>query len=231
MAIDTIRVDIRGGGACGQGPDCLEFVASWERWMAKNARRPLAMLDCSPGYRQRLGRNGRQMLNKADRLYSYRPIVRNEHLAAMHVVNTSAEVRQGRVMSAAYREPLEPGAAARLCSYHRDEWHGGFEDGRLVVYARAEMFGDLALLNTILSDKAAGGAMVDALGIDEQRRAPRRAARRAVAELPSHRVCLRDALGLQAPVRLPARAGGIVVRGAGTPDCLGKASRRKEHRR
>ncbi len=158
--LDAIRVDLRGDGACGHGPDCIEFVAAWERWMAKNARRPLAILDCRPGYRERLGRNGRQMLNKADRLYSYRPIVRNDHLAAMHAVNTSAEVRQGRVMSAAYREPLEPSQPARLCGYHSDSWHAGFDgDGRLVVYARAEMFGDLCIPNTLISDRAAPGAM------------------------------------------------------------------------
>lgn len=157
VAAPVLTVDLAGSqDSCG--PDCSEFVATWTAWLAKNGRDTLAVADCSPGYRDRLGRNGRQMLNKADRLYTYRPIVRNEHLDAMYAINTSVPVRQERPMTAAYREPLELGAAARLCDYHQDRWAGGFDQGgTLRAYARAEGFGDFWILNTIIGDRAAGG--------------------------------------------------------------------------
>ncbi len=155
----SIAVDLVGDRTrCG--PDCPAFLAKWLEWWAAKTYQPLAILDCSPGYRTRLARNPRNMLRKADRLYTYRLINRNDHLDEIHAINLSMPARQGRPMTKAYVDPPEPATPERLCTVHRDEWHGGFDtDGTLRVYGRLEVLNMVGVLNTILGDRSAGAAM------------------------------------------------------------------------
>jgi hypothetical protein len=157
--VKSIRVDLVGATA-SCGPDCASFLETWTDWWASKSCRPLALLDCSPGYRGRLQAKSRNMLSKADRLYTYRLIDRNDHLDEIYAINTSTPVRQGRPMTDAYQEPPRPSTSASLCTVHRDEWHGCFDhDGHLRAYARLEVLNEIGILNTIIGDRAAGGAM------------------------------------------------------------------------
>ncbi len=155
----SIHVDLVGDTtSCGL--DCPVFIGRWLEWWAAKTMQPLAILDCTPGYRERIGRNARNMLRKADRLYTYKLIDRSDHLDAIHAVNVSLPERQGRPMTAAYRERPIPSTAEQLCRVHRDEWHAGFDAaGTLRAYARLEVLNESGILNTILGDRTAGGVM------------------------------------------------------------------------
>lgn len=159
MVLLTLRVDLVGDtSSCG--PDCTTFIETWRGWWTAKTRQPLALLDCAPGYRSRLSAKSRNMLRKADRLYTYRVINRSLHLDEIHAINTSLPARQGRPMTEQYRNPPEPTTPAQLCEVHRDEWYGCFDaDRRLRAYARLEVLNEIGILNTIIGDRTAGAAM------------------------------------------------------------------------
>ena len=119
------------------GPDCQDFVAKWSLWWRRQKDEPLAMLDCTVPYMELVGRNTRNMVRKAIRLYDYRPFDYNDHLPEIDAINVSKPRRQGRPMEGWYTEPARPTLPARLCETHRDQWDGAFrrEDDVLVAYA------------------------------------------------------------------------------------------------
>lgn len=148
--------------AAGCGPDCAAFVAKWSEWWRLKTRHPLAILDCSEDYLQVIGRNSRNMVRKADRLYVFRPMVYNDHLAEIDVINASKAVRQGRPMSGWYTEPAQPSIPAHLCDTHSDVWHGAFccSDDSLAAFARlARVSDELGILVSFLGHAEASAAM------------------------------------------------------------------------
>jgi hypothetical protein len=95
----------------------------------------------------------RTRTNRAERLgYQARAIKREEYAEDIFEINTSKEVRQGRPMTAAYRErqnflplPEYP------CPFHGIETYGVVDaHGTLAAYLWLYRVGDLALVSSIL---------------------------------------------------------------------------------
>lgn len=147
--------------ACGD--ECAEFIQKWSSWWAQKTREPMAMLEVTSldEYLQFIGRKSRNMVSKANRLYEYRRIQHNEHLDGIGAVARSKRFRQGIPMEGWYTKPVEPQRPLRLCALHSDEWYAGFErtSGRMVCFARLEVFNELGILNSILGDPTAGASI------------------------------------------------------------------------
>jgi len=144
------------------GPDCAAFVEKWRAWWREKKRWPFAIVDCSPGYLERLDRKSRAMVRKANRLYTYRSMDFNAHLAEVDAINASKPSRQGRPMQGWYTQPAQPTRPARLCAVHGDAWHGAFrrDDDALVAFARlARVSDELGILVSIMSHRDAAAAM------------------------------------------------------------------------
>lgn len=159
----TTALNLQGGDGRDCGPDCAAFVDKWSKWWQVKTRVPLALLRIEPigDYLQTIGPKSRNMVSKANRLYEYRHIEFNEHLADIEHVAQSKSERQGIPMEGWYTEPVVAQTPAKLCAIHRDEWHGGFsrEDGSMVAFARIEVLNQLGILNSILGHPDAGGAV------------------------------------------------------------------------
>lgn len=156
---DVLTIDLIGDtSSCG--PDCPSFIEMWLEWWDDRSRRALAIADCEE-YVPRLRRKSRAMVRQADRRYEYRSFAYNDQLDGIYSVNTSRDERQGRPMSASYREQPKPlSDTFHLCSVHRDTWYGSFEkDGTLAGYCRLEKLNEIGILNTILGRAGATGAI------------------------------------------------------------------------
>jgi hypothetical protein len=143
------------------GPDCAAFRQKWrEWWNTKMVGFPVAILDCRPGYMDRLDDKGRNMVRKATRNYVCRRFDYNAELAGIDEVNASKPERQGKPMSGWYAEPAQPTLPMSLCPRHRDLWFGAFfPDGNLAAYCHLELVGDLAIINSILGHAEAPAAV------------------------------------------------------------------------
>lgn len=141
------------------GPDCWKFIERWEAWWQKNTAHPMAMIDCAPGYFDRLKRESRKMVRKARRRYTYLPFNYNEHLQEIDKINLSKPIRQKRPMQGWYTQPATPTHPEHLCAVHSDTWHGAFLNGVLVAYARFCRIGDLGVPMSILGHPNATGAV------------------------------------------------------------------------
>lgn len=155
-------IDLIGDtSACGH--DCAWFIDKWASWWAQKTRDPLAMLEVTSldEYLHFIGGKSRNMVSKAKRLYTFSRIAFNDHLAGIEAVARSSPIRQGMPMEGWYTKPVETATPARLCALHADEWYGAFEreSGRMVAFARLEVLNELGILNSILGDRSAGGAV------------------------------------------------------------------------
>ena len=98
-------------------------------------------------------RTARKRADRAERLgYRFAEIKREEYDNDIFEINTSLDMRQGRPMSAAYRErvhylPLPESA----CEHHAIKTYGVINDrGTLVAYLWLYRSGELALVSSIL---------------------------------------------------------------------------------
>jgi len=84
--------------------------------------------------------------------YDVTPILRHERADEIHAINTSADVRQGRPMTAGYRErPSETPLPDYPCARHGVYTYGvETADGELVAYLWLYRSGQLALVSQIL---------------------------------------------------------------------------------
>jgi hypothetical protein len=149
--IDAVAIDIHGDRTlCG--PDCNAFLTKWGRWWGGQSERPVALLVAGPGYKARCGQKTRNMVSKADRLYTFRPFEHNDEIEAMHEINVSRPARQGKPMSDRYRRPPIPIVRPwQTCDLHQSLWWGAFDvDGRLRGYCNLIRLNDLGVVNTIL---------------------------------------------------------------------------------
>jgi hypothetical protein len=82
-------------------------------------------------------------------------IERNDHVEAIHAINTSVEQRQGRPMDSAYlhkRERFE-----RLANFR---YYGVLDaDGRLVAYANLGMYGNFGAFSQLIGHRNNDGVM------------------------------------------------------------------------
>jgi len=148
--------------ACGD--ECQAFIGKWAEWWAEKTREhAMALLEVTSldEYRRFVGPKSRNMINKANRLYEYRKIDRNEHLEGIEAVGRSKPIRQGIPMVGWYTEPVKPQRPLRLCALHADEWYAGFrrDDGRMVCFANLKVLNELGILNSIMGDPSAGAAV------------------------------------------------------------------------
>jgi hypothetical protein len=155
-------IDLVGDtSACGD--ECPAFIAKWAEWWAEKTRDTLAILEVTSleEYRRFVGPKSRNMINKANRLYEYRRIQRNDHLDGIAAVARSKPVRQGIPMVGWYTQPVKPQRPLRLCPLHADEWYAGFEreTGRMVCFANLKVLNELGILNSIIGDPSAGAAV------------------------------------------------------------------------
>ena len=92
----------------------------------------------------------RNMVRKADKLFTYRLFDRNDYLTDIYEINTSKPIRQGP-MSEGYLE--QPKASSnKLSNYatYQQEFVGAFKDGKLVAYINALVCGRIYIFNQIL---------------------------------------------------------------------------------
>ena len=87
--------------------------------------------------------------------YVFAEIERNEHVDAIHDINTSVECRQGRPMDSAYLQKQE--RFERLRNYR---YYGVLDgDGRLVAYANLGMYGNFSAFSQLIGHRNNDGIM------------------------------------------------------------------------
>jgi hypothetical protein len=98
-------------------------------------------------------RTARKRAMRAERHgYRFQVVKRHEHADDIYAINTSLAVRQGRPMTAGYKErPSETPLTAYACGRHAIRTYGILSaDRRLVAYLWLYRAGDLALVSSIL---------------------------------------------------------------------------------
>lgn len=103
------------------------------------------------------GRNGGAHHARRARARGYvlADIDRNEHLDAIHAINTAIDERQGRPMDDSYRARPEP--YERLANYHH---FGVFNaEGKLMAYAEMGRFGNFCAFSRLIGHRNNDGFM------------------------------------------------------------------------
>jgi hypothetical protein len=97
-------------------------------------------------------RTARKRADRAARLgYFAERVSREKFCDDLHAINTSLDERQGREMTAAYRQPVSLGPLpAYRCGRHAIHTYGVLLGSRLVAYLWLYRAGDLALVSSIL---------------------------------------------------------------------------------
>jgi len=134
------------------GPDCPAFIRRWTEWWAKQAAAPVALL-ATDSYSDRVGQKTRNMIRKANRLYTFAEFPHNDFLDDMHRVNISRAERQGKPMTDRYRVPPTPiRRHLDLCEAHRATWWGGFDtdSAQLRGYCNLIILNEVGVVNSIL---------------------------------------------------------------------------------
>lgn len=153
MSTETITgVTISVEAACDY-PECAGFAFPLYRQLSSGYE-TCSVLPITSLEEWRAGhRTARKRADHAKRLgYSFREVAREEHDEDIFQINTSKDSRQGRPMSAGYRErthflplPDYPCPRHAICTY------GVLNDrGTLVAYLWLYRSGDLALVSSIL---------------------------------------------------------------------------------
>lgn len=146
-ALERIEVDLTGDctGACVSW--LKPWYAFWERWSAE----PVALLTCA-GYYEGLRPKSRSMVRQAERRYTFREFVHNDHRAEIEAINFSKSETSEGPMRGWYTEPVRPLGPQGTCPKHRDAWHGGFDaDGVLRGYSRLIVLNEIAVIHDIFS--------------------------------------------------------------------------------
>ncbi|WP_296944864.1 hypothetical protein [uncultured Massilia sp.] len=87
--------------------------------------------------------------------YVCRPIERNEHVDAIHAINTALDTRQGRPMDDHYRRK-----ATRFETQPHYEYYGVLDGGgRLVAYANIARYGDFSAFSQLIGLRNNDGIM------------------------------------------------------------------------
>lgn len=97
-------------------------------------------------------RTARKRADRATRLgYYFTPIIARHFIDDLYAINTSLSERQGRPMSAAYRErPSASPDPLYLCPRHGVRRYGVLQSGVLRAYCWLYRMGELALVSSIL---------------------------------------------------------------------------------
>lgn len=157
-----MKIDIVGNrDNCG--PGCDAFIAKWSAWTKVYEGQEMAILKIDPFYYDNLESDTRYMIRKASkRGYTFGYFDYNSFLYDIYQINTSKEVRQGKVMSQSYLEyPTAIGVDQSRCDLHRYVRIGGFKDSRLLAYCAVAVLNEAAILNTIIghADALTDGVM------------------------------------------------------------------------
>lgn len=87
--------------------------------------------------------------------YVFREIERNEHVDAIHAINTSVGQRQGRPMDCTYLQKRE-----RFEQLRNFRYYGVFNaDGQLVAYANLGLYGNFGAFSQLIGQRNNDGAM------------------------------------------------------------------------
>ncbi len=76
--------------------------------------------------------------------------LRNECLDAIHEINNSADIRQGRVMSKSYRDYPAKYTSEPTCDSHFANWVFTFKENKLLAYITANHCGELSAASQLL---------------------------------------------------------------------------------
>jgi tetratricopeptide (TPR) repeat protein len=121
---------------------------------------PIAMIVTPEKYEEYLeaiGPKSRNMLRKVERRgYTFHRFNRNDHLHDLHEINTSKELRGGRIMTSEYRQFPQPtsGGNGSYCSQHHVIYHGCFRGKKLVAYCSIQYLHELGIVDLILGHGA-----------------------------------------------------------------------------
>lgn len=149
------RVSLNLRSDCGD-ERCEYFLDRWSSWCLDREGKELALLAIVPVStysRDVLDAKSRNMVVKAGRYFTYRVFDYNEELNPIHAINTSKAYRQGKPMTAAYREYPKPILQPwNLCILRHDfvDFGGYDEGGTLRAYIRMAVVGEIAIINQIM---------------------------------------------------------------------------------
>jgi len=89
--------------------------------------------------------------------------LRNECLDAIHEINNSAEIRQGRIMSKSYRDYPVAYTSEPTCTDHYSNWIFCFIENKLLAYITSNHCGELSAASQILghADHLHSGIMLN----------------------------------------------------------------------
>jgi hypothetical protein len=145
-------------GECTR-PDCLEFAANLRDKIAdRRYQVGVSIMDCPNSLLdwRAMHRTARKRADHSSRLgYVFSEVDYSQYDDDMFEINTSAEMRQGRPMSAGYTEYVRRGRLPDYpCVLHRTITYGVLEADKLVAYMTLHRAGELALVSMILGHGA-----------------------------------------------------------------------------
>jgi hypothetical protein len=159
LTISFGRAD-RADPACTELPDQLhaKFTAPHRRHTWHGAYQDgasiLVLPDTFEAYWEGpAGYGTRRKVRKAQKEgYAFERIERDRYLDDIFAINTSMAERQGREMTAAYRQRPEPFGPLpdHGCPRHQIRTYGVLKDGHLVAYTWLYQVGEMCLFSTIL---------------------------------------------------------------------------------
>lgn len=136
-------------GDCPDG--CLDFAEPLLEQLGSGRYDVCSVLDLAGDWSLD-HRTARKRAARARRLgYAFSRIARHEYVDDIHAINTSLNVRQGRPMTAGYRErPSSVPDASPACPRHGVHTFGILAGSTLVAYSWIYRSGELALVSQIL---------------------------------------------------------------------------------
>lgn len=149
-----MRINLEGG--CTADGECAWLADKTHGQMdGGNYSRGVSVMQLPESFDAYLGsvRTARKRASHAQRLgYVFDVIDRSQHEDEIYAINTSLPERQGRPMSAGYRQRLTFSPLPQYpCTRHEIDTYGVFaEEGTLVAYLVAHRVGELVLVSQIL---------------------------------------------------------------------------------
>lgn len=151
MTVTVESRTIRLLGDCA-ADHCLEMAWGLHHQLKDAYRYPASVLDLGDWCAYIADhRTARKRAARADRLgYRFAEVERREFEDDVFAINTSTETRQGRAMSASYRERQTFAGNPLVCPHHHVYTYGVLRKGILYAYLWLYRCGQVALVSSIL---------------------------------------------------------------------------------
>jgi len=159
------------GNGVNLKPDSCQIYSFWNKFLHENKKIATINLNEFPDLNsyilKGLNSTARNVYRKSSRAGVQARVCtweeRNLLLADIDEINSSAPVRQGREMSAGYKEKAKPMTGGYTCPDHYAKFFGAFLEGKLIGYIVGNFCGELSAASQILghNDYLRTGAMIN----------------------------------------------------------------------